>query len=109
MSPHKKTTIKKPLKHQRYEEDCFWDRDAFETFLEFCKDAVIIVERKVDFGSLEGIFILDVFRDRTGSVDVHHILILEFFSNARMERDHLNYWVRGKELTISAMSIQNFL
>ena len=54
------------------------------------------IERKVDLPSLEGTFIPDVFRDRTwaplltGSVDVHHILVQEFFSNAIVEGDHLN-------------------
>ena len=43
MSPGKKTTAKKPLKRQRYEEDRFWDRDAFKTFSEYYKDAIIIV------------------------------------------------------------------
>ena len=111
MSPRKKTTAKKPLKLQRYKEHHFRDRDAFETFSEFYKDAVIIMERDVDFGSLEGTFIPNVFRDRTWAplltclVDVHHILIREFFSNAIVEGDHLNCWVRGKEFTILAMSI----
>ena len=55
-----------------------------------------LLSREVDFGSLEGTFIPDVFRDRTWalllicSVDVHHILIQEFFSNAIVEGDHLN-------------------
>ena len=81
MSPHKKTTAKKPFKHQRYEEDCFRDRDAFEEFLEYYKDAIIIVEREVNLPSLEGIFIPDVFKDPTwaplltGSMYVHHILV----------------------------------
>ena len=48
MSPHKKTTAKKPLKHQGYEEDRFRDRDAFEEFSEYYKDAIIIVEREED-------------------------------------------------------------
>ena len=115
MSPRKKTTTKKPLKHQRFEEDRFRNRDAFKAFSEYYKDAVIIVERKVNLPSLKSTFILDVFRDRTwaplliGSVDVHHVLVREFFSNAVVEGDHVNYWVRGKEFTISAMSIQNFL
>ena len=67
--------------------------------------------REVDFGSLEGTFTPNVFRDRTWNppltclVDVHHILIWEFFLNAIVEGDHLNCWVRGKEFTISAMSI----
>ena len=81
MSPRKKTTTKKPLKRQRFEEDHFQNRDAFEAFLEYYKDAIIIVERKVNLPSLKSTFILDVFRDctwaplLTGSVDVHHILV----------------------------------
>ena len=80
MSPRKNTT-KKPLRWERYKEDCFRDRDAFEAFSEYYKDVVIIVERKVDLRSLEGTFILDVLRGYTwaslliGSVDVHHILV----------------------------------
>ena len=64
---------------------------------------------------LENTFILDVFKDHTwaplfsSSVDVHHILVWEFFLNAVVEGDHLNGQVRGKEFTISTMSIQNFL
>ena len=45
MSPCKKTTAKKPLKRQRYEEHRFWNRDVFEAFSEFYKEVVIIVER----------------------------------------------------------------
>ena len=40
---------------------------------------------------------------------VHHVLVREFFSNAIMEGDHVNCWVRRKEFTVSTMSIQNFL
>ena len=115
MSPCKKTTAKKPLKHQRYEEHRFRNRDAFEAFKEFYKEVVIIVEREVDLESLECTFIPDMFRDRSwaflliGLVEVHNILIQEFFSNALMERDHLNCWVRGKEFSILTMSIQNLL
>ena len=69
----------------------------------------------MDLRSLEDTFIPDVLKDYTwvplliGLVDVHHILVWEFFLNAIVEGDHLNCWVRGKEFTISTMSIQNFL
>ena len=115
MSPCKKTTAKKPLKHQRYEEHRFRNRDAFEAFKEFYKEVVIIVEREVDLKSLECTFIPDMFRDRSwaflliGLVEVHNILIQEFFSNALVEEDHLNCWVKGKEFSILTMSIQNLL
>ena len=115
MSLRKTTTVKKPLKRQCYKEDCFWDRDAFEAFSECYKNAIIIVEREVDLPSLKGTFIPNMFRDHTwaplltGSLDVHHILVWKFFSNAIVEGNHLNCWVRGKEFIVSAMSIQNFL
>ena len=115
MSPRKKNTTKKPLRCQWYEKDRFQDKNAFEAFSEYYKDAVIIVEREVDLRSLEDTFIPDVLKDYTwvplliGSVDVHHILVREFFLNAIVEEDHLNCWVRGKEFTIFAMSIENFL
>ena len=65
MSPRKKTIAEKPLKCQIFEEDCFQNRDAFEAFSEYYKDAVIIMEREVDLPSLENTSILDVFRDHT--------------------------------------------
>ena len=79
--------------------------------MDFYKEAMIIVEREVDLGFLENTFIPNMFRDRTwaplltGTVEVHDILNWEFFSDAFKEGDHLNCWVRGKEFTVSAMSI----
>ena len=111
MSPRKKTIAKKPLKRQRFEEDQFRNRDAFEAFSVFYKDAVIIVEREVDLPSLENTCIPDVFKERTwaplliGSVDVHHVLVREFFTNAVVKGDRLNCWVKGKEFTMSTLSI----
>jgi len=69
----------------------------------------------VDLESLQNTFILDVFRDGTwaplltGSVEVHDILIWEFFLNALVEGVHFDYWVRGKEFSISTISIRNLL
>ncbi|KAK9993898.1 hypothetical protein SO802_023601 [Lithocarpus litseifolius] len=97
------------------EEHYFKNKDAFEAFMDFYREAVIIVEREVDFGSLANTFIPDVFRDRTwaplltGIVEVHDILVREFFLNAFKEGDHLNYWVKGNEFSISAVLIQNLL
>ena len=79
--------------------------------MDFYREAMIIVEREVDYGSLVNTFIPDVFRDRTWAplltitVEVHDILVREFFLNAFEEGDHLNYWVRGKEFFISTLSI----
>ena len=79
--------------------------------MEFYKDAVIIMEREVDLPSLESTCIPNVFRDRTWApflsslVDVHHVLVWEFFSNVVVEGDRLNCWVRGKDFIVSALSI----
>lgn len=96
MSPHKKTTAKKPLKSQWYKEHRFRNRDVFEAFSEFYKEVVIIVEREVDLESLKSTSIPNVFKDHTWApfltslVEVHDILIQKFLSNALMERDHFN-------------------
>ena len=69
------------------------------------------MEREVDLRPLEGTFIPNIVRDLTwaplltGSMDLHHILVREFFLNAIVEGDHLNYWVRGKEFTVFTVSI----
>ena len=66
--------------------------------MEFYKDAVIIMEREVDLPSLESTCIPNVFKDRTWApvlcslVDVHLVLVWEFFSNVVVEGDHLNCW-----------------
>ena len=65
----------------------------------------------MDLPSLKNTCISDVFKDRTwapfltGSVDVQHVLVQEFFSNAVVKGDHLNCWVKGKEFIVPALSI----
>ena len=76
---------------------------------------MIIVEREVNLESLSYTFIPEVFRDRvwgpflTGFGIVCDPLIREFFSNAIMEGDQLNCWIRGTEFSVSPTSIQNLL
>ena len=40
---------------------------------------------------------------------VYSEIIKEFFLNASVEGDHINYWVRHKEFVITRESIQEFL
>ena len=76
---------------------------------------MIIVEREVNLESLSYTFIPEVFRDRvwgpflTGFGIVYDPLIREFFSNAIMEGDQLNCWIRGTKFSVSPTSIQNLL
>ena len=73
------------------------------------------MERVVKLDTLEDTFILDVFKERTrtklltpnGSVYLE--IIKEFFSNASVDKDHINCWVRHKEFVITRESIQDFL
>ena len=73
------------------------------------------MERVVRMDTLENTAIPDVFKERTWkkllnpSGNVYAELIREFFSNATVEEDHINCWVRQKEFVITRDSIQEFL
>ena len=78
---------------------------------DFYKRATIVMERIVKMETLENTFIPEVFKDRTwtkllnpsGNVFVE--IIREFFSNAIVEGDRINYWARQKEFFITRDSI----
>ena len=78
------------------------------------KRAMIIMERVVRMESLENTSIPEVFKERTQtkllnpSGNVCAKLIREFFANATVEGDHINYWVQQKEFIITRDSIQEF-
>ena len=69
----------------------------------------------MDLESLEGTFIPDVFKERTWTkllnpmVDMFEDIIREFFTNVIVEGDHINCWLKGRELSISRESIQEIL
>ena len=79
------------------------------------KRATIIMERVVKLETLEDTFVLEVFKERTWTkllnlVGVVYLEIInEFFSNASVEGDHIDCWVRHKEFVITRDSIQEFL
>ena len=79
------------------------------------KRATIIMERVVKLDTLEDTYISEVFKERTWtnllhpSGVVYSEIIKEFFSNASVDRNHINYWVRHKEFVITKESIQEFL
>ena len=110
MSPCK-TVAKRPC----HSPDSFKNEDAYNVYIDYYKNAVIIMERGVDLESLENTFILEVFKERTWtkllnpSGDVYECIVKEFFAIAFMEDDHINCWVRGKGFTISMELIQELL
>ena len=79
------------------------------------KGATIIMERVVHLESLEGTFIPEVFKERTWTkllnlVEiVYSEIIREFFSNAAIDGDRIECWVRHKEFVITREIIQYFL
>ena len=79
------------------------------------KRATIVMERAVQLDTLEDTSIPDMFKERTWtkllnpSGNVYLEIIKEFFSNASVDRDHINCWVRHKEFVITRDPIQDFL
>ena len=75
----------------------------------------IITKSVVKVDTLEDTCIPDVFKERmwtklmNPSGNVYLEIIKEFFSNANVDEDHINCWVRHKEFVITRDSIQEFL
>ena len=73
------------------------------------------MERVVKLETLEETFIPEVFKERTWTKllnpigVVYSMIIRDFFSNASVEGDNINCWVRHKEFVITKDSIQEFL
>ena len=110
MSPINKKATKKSSKRPRTFSESFRNDDADMAFLDQYKWAPIILERAKDLESLEGTFIPDVYKERTGTKllnpmgDVFEDIIREFFANAIVEGDHINCWLRGRKFSISRES-----
>ena len=66
MAPIKHAATKKPLsKHAHTDSNNFRSAEADMKYNDCYKDKTIIMERLVQLESLEGTFILKVFKDRT--------------------------------------------
>ena len=69
----------------------------------------------VQLESLEGTFIPEVLKERTWTKLLNPVgvvyskIIKEFFSNAVMNRDRIECWVRHKEFVITRDNIQEYL
>ena len=98
MAPTKHAAPKRSsFKHARTDSNNFRSAKADMKYNDCYKDKMIIMERVVQMESLEDTFILEVFKDRTwtkllnpGGV-VYSEIIKEFFSNASVEENHINY------------------
>ena len=115
MSPTKHSTSKKSSKRARMDSDNFKFVEADMAYNNCYKRAMIIMERVVKLETVKDTCIPEVFKEWTWtkllnpSGVVYSEIVKEFFSNASVERDHINYWVRHKEFVITRESIQEFL
>ena len=79
------------------------------------KDKKIIMEKVVQMESLKNTFIPEVFKVRTWTKllnpngVVYSEIIKEFFSNASVDENHIDCWIRHKKFVITSESIQDFL
>ena len=79
------------------------------------KRATIIMEMVMKLDTLEDTCIPAVFKERTWTKllkpngVMYSEIIKEFFSNASVEGDHIDCWVRHKEFVITREIIQEFL
>ena len=116
MSPTKHVAPRRSSsKHARTDSDNFRSAEADMKYNDCYKDKKIIMERIIQMESLQDTFIPEVFKDRTWtkllnpSGVMYSEIIKEFFSNASIEENHINYWVRHKEFVITRESIMDFL
>ena len=116
MAPTKHAATKKPSsKRARTDSDHFKSAEADMKYNDCYKDKTIIMERVMQLESLEGTFIPEVFKERTWTKllnlvgVVYSEIIKEFFSNAVVNGDRIEYWVRHKEFVITRESIQEYL
>ena len=111
MSPTQHFATKKSTKLSRTDSDNFKSAEADMKYNDCYKRATIIMERVVQLETLEDTFIPEVFKERTWTkllnpVGVVYLeIIREFFSNAIVEGDHIDCWVRHKEFVITKDSI----
>ena len=116
MAPTKHVATKKPIsKRACTDSDHFKFAEADMKYNDCYKDKTIIMERVMQLESLKGTFILEVFKERTwtkllNSVGVVYLeIIKEFFSNAVVDGNRIECWVRHKEFAITKEIIQDFL
>ena len=116
MSPTKHLAPKRPTsKCARTDSDNFKFVEVDLKYNDRYKRATIIMERIVKLDTLEDTCILVVFREKTWTKllnlvrVVYSEIIKEFFSDASVEGDHMDCWVRHKKFVITRESIQEFL
>ena len=116
MAPTKHAaTQKSTSKCAHTDSDHFKFAEADMRYNDCYNKATIIMEGVVQLESLKDTFIPEVFKERTWTKLLNPIrivyleIIKEFFSNAVVDGDHIECWVRHKEFVITKEIIQDFL
>ena len=116
MAPTKHAATKKSTsKCACTDSDHFKSVEADMRYNDCYNKATIIMERVVQLESLKDTFIPEVFKERTWTKLLNPVgivyseIIKEFFSNAALDGDLIECWVRHKEFVITKEIIQDFL
>ena len=116
MAPTNYAATKKPSsKSAHTDSDNFRSAEANMKYNDCYKDKTILMERVVQLEPLEGTFIPEVFNERTWTKLLNPVgvvyskIIKEFFSNAIVNGDCIECWVRHKEFVITRDNIQEYL
>ena len=115
MAPTKHAATKKSSsKRARTNSNRFKSTKANIKYNGCYNKATIVMERVVQLESFKDTFIPKVFKERTWTKLLNPVgvvyseIIKEFFSNATVEGDTINCWVRHKEFIITKDNIQEF-
>ena len=115
ISPTKHSTTKKSTKRARIDSANFKSIEVDLKYNDCYNKATIIMERVVKLETLKDTFIPKVFKERTWTKLLNPVgvvyseIIKEFFSNASVEGDRIDCWVRHKEFVITRDNILEFL
>ena len=116
MTPTKHAATKKQTsKRARTDSDHFKFAEADMKYNDCYNKATIIMEMVVQLESLKDTFIPEVFKEKTWTKllnlvgIVYSEIIKEFFSNAAVDGDRIECWVRHKEFVITREIIQDFV
>ena len=116
MALTKHAATKRPTsKRARTDSDNFKSAKADMKYNDCYNKATIIMEMVVQLESLRDTFILEVFKERTWTKLLNPVgvvyseIIKEFFSNAVVDGNCIECWVRHKEFVITREIIQDFL
>ena len=116
MDPTKHAATKRPTsKHACTDFDNLKSARADMKYNDCYNKATIIMERVVQLKSLKDTFILEVFKERTWTKLLNPVrvvyseIINVFFTNAAVDGDRIECWVRHKEFVTTREIIQDFL